>query len=274
MSEGSKQSSGESASQGTTRLSREGAIATITFDRPEARNAMTWEMYGRLAAHCEALARDREIRVVVFRGAGGQAFVAGTDIAQFLAFRDGELGGDDGVAYERRIEHGIQLIEQLPMPTIAVIEGWAVGGGLAIATACDFRIATTDAKFAVPIARTLGNTLSAANIARLQAAWGTQRVRRMLLLAESMLADEALACGYLHAVCAAADLDAARDALCERLSPLAPVTQEVSKEILRRLTSSNLPDVDDLIRQCYGSADFCEGVAAFTERRKPTWRGH
>ncbi|WP_431258442.1 enoyl-CoA hydratase/isomerase family protein [Roseateles chitinivorans] len=274
MSEGSNKTLGGSTSQGATRLSREGAIATITFDRPEARNAMTWEMYGQLAAHCEALARDREIRVVVFRGAGGQAFVAGTDIAQFLAFRSGDYGGDDGVAYEQRIDQGIQLIEQLPMPTIAVIEGWAVGGGLAIATACDFRIATPEAKFAVPIARTLGNTLSAANIARLQAAWGQQRVRRMLLLAESLRAEEALACGYLHAVCADAELDAARDALCQSLSQLAPVTQAVSKEILRRLTSNDLPDVDDLIRQCYGSADFREGVAAFTERRKPTWRGN
>jgi enoyl-CoA hydratase/carnithine racemase len=276
-SEGSNRNPGENTGQGATRLSREGAIATITFDRPEARNAMTWEMYGQLAEHCEVLARDREIRVVVFRGAGGQAFVAGTDIAQFLAFRDGEEGGDDGVAYERRIDHGIQLVEQLPMPTVAVIEGWAVGGGLAIATACDFRIATPDAKFAVPIAKTLGNTLSAANIARLQAAWGQQRVRRMLLLAEAMLADEALVCGYLQAVCNEGEsdttLDATLKALCERLSQLAPVTQAVSKEILRRLTSSNLPDVDDLIRQCYGSADFREGVGAFTERRKPVWRG-
>ncbi len=256
-------------SDGSVLLSRDGAIATITFDRPAARNAMTWEMYGQLAALCEALATDREVRVVVFRGAGGQAFVAGTDIAQFLEFRN----GDDGVAYERRIDHGIQLIEQLPMPTVAVIEGWAVGGGLAIATACDFRIATTDAKFAVPIARTLGNTLSAANVARLQAAWGQQRVRRMLLLAESMLADEALACGYLHAVCTADDLEATRDALCDTLGQLAPVTQAVSKEILRRLVAHDLPDAEDLIRQCYGSADFREGVDAFTARRKPVWRG-
>lgn len=273
MSEGTNEATNQGTSAGCVRLSRDGAIATITFDRPEARNAMTWEMYGQLAAHCESLSRDREIRVAVFRGAGGQAFVAGTDIAQFLAFRHGADGGDDGVAYEQRIDHGVQLVEQLPMPTVAVIEGWAVGGGLAIATACDFRIATTDAKFAVPIARTLGNTLSAANIARLQAAWGQQRVRRMLLLAESLLADEALACDYLHAVCAADQLDSTRDALCERLSQLAPVTQAVSKEILRRLRSSNLPDVDDLVRQCYGSADFREGVGAFTERRKPTWRG-
>lgn len=257
-------------SDGSVLLSRDGAVATITFDRPAARNAMTWEMYGQLAALCEALAKDREVRVVVFRGAGGQAFVAGTDIAQFLEFRN----GDDGVAYERRIDHGIQLIEQLPMPTVAVIEGWAVGGGLAIATACDFRIATADAKFAVPIARTLGNTLSAANVARLQAAWGQQRVRRMLLLAESMPADEALACGYLHAVCANLDeLTTTRDALCDTLSQLAPVTQAVSKEILRRLVAHDLPDADDLIRRCYGSADFREGVTAFTERRKPVWRG-
>ena len=132
-------------------------------------------MYEALGAHCRALAEDRSVRVVLMRGAGGEAFVSGTDIAQFLAFRDGE----DGVAYEHRIDEGITLVEKLPMPTVALVEGWAVGGGLAIATACDFRIATHGARFGVPIAKTLGNTLSIANLARLEAAWGLARVRRM-----------------------------------------------------------------------------------------------
>src|SRR6202008_4134973 len=120
-------------------------------------------------------------------------FVAGTDIEQFRAFKS----GDDGVAYEQQIDAGIAKIEALPMTTLAVIEGWCVGGGLAIATACDIRIATPSAKFGVPIARTLGNCLSMANVARLVAAWGKARVQRMLIAAEIIDAAEARACGYL-----------------------------------------------------------------------------
>lgn len=260
---------GKPADPGTVRLAVDGAVATLTFDRPAARNAMTWAMYGQLAAHCRQLADDPTVRVTVMRGAGGEAFVAGTDIGQFDAFRS----GDDGVAYEQRIDEGIALIERLPMPTVAVVEGWCVGGGLAIATACDFRLATPGARFAVPIARTLGNTLSIANLARLQAAWGQQRVRRMLLAAEAINADEALDSGVLHGVHAPEDIDAAAAALCARLAPLAPVTQAVTKESLRRLAAAALPEADDLIRRCYGSEDFREGVAAFNAKRPPVWRG-
>jgi enoyl-CoA hydratase/carnithine racemase len=250
-------------------LEIEGGIARVTFDRPQARNAMTWAMYQRLHAICERLRDDPAVRVVRFQGAGGQAFVAGTDIAQFQAFKDAEAG----LAYERGIDAGIALVESLPMPTVAVVEGWATGGGLAIATACDFRIATPGTKFGVPIARTLGNCLSMANVARMVAAFGRPRVERMLLLADLLEAQEALACGYLLEVVAPAQLDAAARQLCERLAALAPVTQRVSKEELNRLLRQELPAADDLIRACYGSADFHEGVAAFVGKRPPVWRG-
>ena len=132
---------------------------------------MTWAMYEQLMHICTQLQTDKTVRVVTFRGAGGEAFVAGTDIEQFKAFKSGE----EGVAYERQIDKCIGLLEALPMPTVAVIEGWAIGGGLAIATTCDFRIATPASRFGVPIARTLGNCLSAANLARLAAALGMPR---------------------------------------------------------------------------------------------------
>lgn len=258
-------------SEGTVHLDIAGGVAAIVFDRPAARNAMTWGMYEQLGAICERLHGERSVRVATLRGAGGEAFVAGTDIAQFQAFRAGEAGGADGVAYERAIDAGIVRIEQLPMPTVAIVDGWCVGGGLAMATACDFRIAVPQARFGVPIAKTLGNCLSVANLARLEAAFGLARVKRMLLLAELLGAEELLASGYLLQVCAPEEIDAAAVSLCERLASLAPVTQAVSKEGLRRLVSRGLPEGEDLVQQAYGSADFREGVAAFVGKRPPVW---
>jgi len=255
-------------SDGVVRLEIDGSIARVTFDRPQARNAMTWAMYERLGEICDELRGNAAVRCVVFRGAGGEAFVAGTDIEQFRAF----ASGDDGVAYEKRIDAGIAKIEMLPMPTLAVVEGWCVGGGIAIATACDIRIATPSAKFGVPIARTLGNCLSITNIARLVAAWGKSQVQRMLIGAEVLDATEAQACGYLAQVIDG-DVNAASDERARKLAALAPVTQAVSKEALRRLLVNDLPDAEDLIRRAYASDDFHEGVAAFTEKRSPRWRG-
>jgi len=255
--------------KGTVRLEVEGAIARVTFDRPKARNAMTWGMYGDLARICDQLAADPSVRCAVFRGAGGEAFVAGTDIEQFLAFES----GDDGVEYERNIEAGIAKMEALPMPTLAVIEGWCVGGGLALATACDIRIATPTSKLGIPIARTLGNCLSIANVARLIAAFGRPRVQRMLLAAELVEADEARASGFLAQVVDAEQLGDAANKRAQQMASLAPVTQAVSKEAIRRLLVNELPQADDLVRRAYGSDDFREGVRAFTEKRSPRWRG-
>lgn len=256
-------------SEGAVHLTLSGGVAAVVFDRPQARNAMTWAMYEQLGNICTQLQTDKTVRVVTFRGAGGQAFVAGTDIEQFKAFHSGE----DGVAYERQIDQCIGLLEALPMPTVAVVEGWAIGGGLVIATACDFRMATPASRFGVPIARTLGNCLSIANLARLRSVFGTQRVKRMLLLAEILSAEEALVCGFLGQVCEPAEMDAAAARLCERLTSLAPVTQSVVKEGLRRLLAHDLPQDEDLIRRCYGSSDFREGVDAFVAKRSPVWQG-
>ena len=256
-------------SEGAVRLSVEGNIASVLFDRPQARNAMTWAMYEQLGGICTQLQSEPGIRVVIFRGAGGQAFVAGTDIEQFQAFGS----GDDGVAYERRIDACIEQIERLPMATLALIEGWAVGGGLAIATACDFRIATPGSRFGVPISKTLGNCLSIHNLARLTSAFGSARVKRMMLLAELLGAEEALVCGFLLQVCESTEITAAAGKLAERLAALAPVTQSVTKEALRRLVSHALPEDEDLIRHCYASHDFREGVAAFCAKKAPLWRG-
>ena len=254
---------------GEVRLVREGAVAKVTFDRPAARNAMTWRMYEQLGEICAQLYDDAAVRVVVFRGAGGKAFVAGTDIAQFLEFTSGQ----DGVAYEQRMEGILSALEALPMPTLAVVEGWAIGGGLAIAACCDLRIATPDTRFGVPIARTLGNCLSVANTARLVAALGVARTKRVLLLAETIPAEEALAGGFLAEIVDAGDIDRRVAELTDRFLRNAPITMRVAKEAMRRLLHASLPDDEDLVRACYGSGDFREGVRAFVDKREPQWTG-
>jgi enoyl-CoA hydratase len=256
-------------SEGDVRYSRDGAVATVIFDRPAARNALTWRMYEQLAAACGRIASEPGLRVAVLRGAGGKAFIAGTDIAQFAAF----AGADDGLAYEEKIESYLAGLEALPLPTLAVIEGFAVGGGLAIATACDLRIGTPDARFGVPIARTLGNCLSMANYARLVAAFGASRTKRMLLLAENLSAEEALRAGFLTEIVAPGDLDRRVAELTHRLSSHAPITMRVTKEAIRRLMQAGIADDEDLSRMCYGSDDFRIGVTSFMEKREAHWTG-
>lgn len=265
----SEKAENEKNSAGCVHLSIENNVASIVFDRPQARNAMTWEMYTELGAICERLRDDTSIRLVTFRGAGGEAFVAGTDIEQFRSF----VSGEDGIAYEKIIDERIGQIEALPMPTLAIVEGWAIGGGLAIATACDFRIATAEARFGIPIARTLGNCLSMANIARVLAAFGVGRAKRILLLAEAIAADELLQAGYVTQIVDAADIDTAVAALAKKLANHAPLTMRASKEAIRRLTQAGLPDGADLIRACYGSRDFQIGIEAFLEKQRPAWTG-
>jgi len=255
--------------QGAVRYRREGAVAHITFDRPGARNAMTWTMYEQLAAACGRVAADREVRVAVFRGAGGKAFVAGTDIGQFREFKTAE----DGVEYERKVAEYLAHVEALRVPTLAVVEGWAIGGGLAIATVCDLRIATPGSRFGVPIARTLGNCLSVESTALLMAAFGVARTKKMLILAETLSAEEAVAAGFLAEIVPPENLDARVSELCARLTANAPMTMRVTKEAIRRLLHAGMPEGADLIRQCYGSQDFHIGVESFMAKQEPKWTG-
>jgi len=250
------------------RFEEQGQVATVTFNRPEARNAMTWEMYDGLVAACERIDASEDIRVAVLRGAGGKAFVAGTDITQFLQFQTAE----DGLAYERRIEAVLDRLEQVRVPTIAVVDGYAVGGGLSLAAACDMRICTPGAKFGLPVARTLGNCLSMRTYARLVDLVGSARALHLVYTAGFIPADEALAAGLATEI-VTADLDARVRELCAELSGRAPLTLWATKQAVRRLRDSRLPNGEDLVAACYGSDDFHEGVRAFVEKRPPRWRG-
>jgi enoyl-CoA hydratase/carnithine racemase len=253
---------------GAVHFKRDGAIAHVIFDRPEARNAMTWAMYEELGSICDRIRAEPGIRVATFRGVG-QSFVAGTDIQQFIDFKSGE----DGINYERRMEEFLANVDRLPCPTLAIIDGWCVGGGLAIAACCDLRIATPTASFGVPIARTLGNCLSIGNYARLVAELGVGRVKRILLTGEMLSAHEAREAGFVAEVVDPGTIDKRATELVQRLSQNAPITMRVSKEAIRRVITALRLEGDDLIRECYGSQDFKHGVQAFLSKRKPEWSG-
>jgi enoyl-CoA hydratase len=247
----------------------DGPVATATVDRPAARNAMTMAMYEALADFCERVDKNPEVRVAVLRGAGGKAFVSGTDINHFRDFR----GAADGLAYERRVESVLARLEEVTVPTIAVVEGYATGGGLSIAAACDLRICSPNARFGLPIARTLGNCVSMATYARLERLIGTARTLWLIYTAGFVDAAEAVRIGLASELVADAELDARVAELCTTIAGHAPLTIRVSKTALRRLRDHGLPPDEDLISLCYGSDDFAEGVAAFLDKRPPRWQG-
>lgn len=163
---------------------REG-IGWLTFDRPKARNAMTFEMYERLYETARAVNEDPSVRALVLTGAAG-AFVAGTDISQFSGFTTEE----QAIAYEEKMDRILGALEDVRVPTVAAIGGATTGGGLAIASACDLRIASSDATFGMPIARTLGNCLSLGNLVRLASLIGVARTKELIFTARLMTAED------------------------------------------------------------------------------------
>ena len=250
----------------------DGAIAVLTFNRPEARNAMTWEMYEGLMDACDRVDADSNVRVFVLRGAGGKAFVSGTDISQFTGFST----RDDVLGYEARLDAVIDRLERVRAATIAQVEGVAAGGGCVIAIACDLRVCTPESKFGVPIARTLGNCLSAANYARLLDLVGPGRLKDLLFTGRLIDGDEAFAAGLVNRVLPSASIAEAVRELADVIAGNAPLTIQATKEALRRIRASqrlNPGEVEDLITMCYLSDDFKPAVQAFLGKTTPVFNG-
>ncbi|HLI05396.1 MAG TPA: enoyl-CoA hydratase [Ktedonobacteraceae bacterium] len=256
--------------EGAVLLEQSGPVATLTLARPAALNALSWAMYGQLQEHLERLAADESLRVLIVRGAG-KAFAAGTDIQQFRGFN-----GEDGIAYERRMEEVLSGLYNFPWPTIAAVHGYAVGAGLVIATACDLRYASPAARFGAPIARTLGNCLSLQNYRRVARAIGAMRAREMLFTGRLLTAGEALQSGFLTAIYEEEQLFPRVLEVAQQISANAPITLWAAKEADRRIAAveaeMDIP-YDDVVSRVYGSQDFREGVAAYLEKRKPEWTG-
>jgi enoyl-CoA hydratase/carnithine racemase len=245
----------------------DGSVGTLTFNRPQARNALTWDMYDALVEACEQVDATPHLRVLVIRGAG-EAFAAGTDIAQFRDF----TSGNDGVEYERKLDAVVDRLERVARPTIAAVDGPAVGGGCAIALACDLRLCTPRARFGIPVSRTLGNCLSIANTARLVDLIGPARVKDLLFTGRLIDADEAMMLGLATRIASPETLDAEARLLALELVQRAPSTIAATKAVLQRIRDVRCPPpADDIIAACYASENFREGVMAFLEGRKPRW---
>jgi enoyl-CoA hydratase len=248
---------------------KESGIAWLTFNRPEARNAMTFGMYERLGEICRSL--DARVKVLILRGAGDKAFVSGTDISQFRGFSKPA----DALGYEKKMDSVFDALEDVRVPVIAAIQGACTGGGAGIAAACDLRLGSPSAKFGFPIARTLGNTLSMRNHARLAALIGVARTKDILFLARLMDAQEMKNAGLLNEVTSEDRLYARAEEVAQTLMEHAPLTLRATKEALARVIRHWTPEGggDDFVVRNYMSADFREGIEAFLAKRKPRWTG-
>jgi enoyl-CoA hydratase len=246
-------------------------IGRITFNRPEARNAFTFRMYERLSEICKSASADPSVKVLVLSGTDETAFAAGTDISEFRKFSTAQ----DALDYEVRINGLLDGLERISIPTIAAIAGACTGGGSTIAACCDIRIGAANARFGVPIARTLGNCLSMENYVRLVALLGQARVKDILFTGRLVEAAEARAIGLLSEVLPDyAALQKRADELARTLASRAPLTLRVTKEALLRIKDQMTPKDDGkMVLTCYMSSDFREGLDAFLNKRTPKWTG-
>jgi enoyl-CoA hydratase len=246
-------------------------IGRITFNRPQARNAFTFQMYDQLGEICAQAENDSSVKVLLLAGAGEKAFAAGTDISQFQDFSTAE----HALEYESRIERVLTALENCRVPSIAAIAGVCTGGGFSIAGCCDLRIGAANARFGIPIGRTLGNCLSISNYARLAALLGPARVKDIIFTARLIEAEEARKIGLLGEVLPNYEtLQSRANELARTVASQAPLTLQVTKEALRRIKEKMSPEDDrELILKCYMSNDFREGMDAFLNKRPPKWTG-
>jgi len=246
-------------------------VGRVTFNRPEARNALTFRMYERLGEILQQAESDSSLRVLILTGAGDMAFAAGTDISEFKAFSSPE----DALGYEARMDRILDALERSRIPTIAAIAGACTGGGATIAACCDIRIGAQNARFGVPIGRTLGNCLSISNYVRLAYLIGPARVKDIIFTGRLIDAAEAHAIGLLKEVLPdSTTLQSRANELAQIVAAQAPLTLRATKEALRRIKEDIGSQKDrDLILMCYMSRDFREGMDAFLNKRAPKWTG-
>lgn len=257
---------------GEVRIERHGAIAHLVFDHEKRRNAITVDMWEAIPPAVEALQRDTSVRVVMMRGAGREAFVSGADISEFERTRT----GDAGPGYDAMTARAFDALRGLEKPLVASIRGFCIGGGTAIALTADLRYAADDARFALPPAR-LGLGYHTAGIRALIRAVGFPHAADLLFTGRRVRAPEALRIGLVNDVFEKDELEEKVGQIVQTIAGNAPLTIRSAKISLQELAKPEA-DLDTgriraSIEHCYQSEDFKEGVRAFLEKRKPSFRG-
>jgi enoyl-CoA hydratase len=254
----------------TGRLER---IGVVLFNQPEKHNAISVEMWQGLATALEAFAAADGIRVVVYAGAGGKAFTSGADISQFAARRDNARDNDQ---FMQATAPGRDRLASLSKPSIACIEGYCLGGGLAVAMQADLRVAAADAVLGVPAAR-LGIAYAMAPTQRLVDLIGPARARLLLYTGRSFSAQEAFAMGLVDVVAAAEQVEQSCVELASMIAENAPLSVAAAKiaidQIVKDTSERDLAGVSEAVRRCMDSADYREGREAFAQKRKPVFVG-
>jgi enoyl-CoA hydratase len=250
-----------------------GSVGTLTFNNPQRHNAVSLEMWQHANAALEDLARDPAVRVVVLTGAGGKAFVSGADITKF----ESERSTIEAVeTYNAAVERFSQTLLDYPKPTIAMIRGYCIGGGVGIAVCCDLRICNEASRFGVPAAK-LGLGYALDSIRRLMNLVGPQFVNEMLFTARQFDASEAFHMGLVNKVVPDGEIEDYIGNMAETIAGNAPLTIRAVKGIVRELlldpAARDVAACDALVKQCFESADYEEGRRAFLEKRKPVFSG-
>lgn len=251
-------------------IERKEGIAQVKFNRPDVRNALSFEMYEAVYNLCVEANETEELRAIIFAGVDSSAFASGTDISLLQGIKDGK----GGIEYEERIERVVGMVERCRVPTIAAIAGACTGGGAALVTACDLRIGAKNMRFGYPMAKTLGNCLSLPNSARLIFLIGPGRFKELLLTARLMGAEEAYATGLISEVVEPLDVLTRAHELAVRIAQNAPLTIWAAKEAVRRIHEQlQSTDFTDVIEKSYQSGDFRLGVESFIKKQTPKWIG-
>jgi enoyl-CoA hydratase len=252
---------------------KKAGVGVVTFNNPERHNAVSLEMWEATTRALANFAADGEVRVVVLTGAGGKAFVSGADISKFASER-ASLAATR--AYDVTTAAAFTSIHEFPKPTIAMISGYCIGGGLGVASCCDLRICSDNAKFAVPAAK-LGLGYGYAGLKRLVDIVGPSFAKEIFYTARQFDAQEAYAMGLVNRVVPAAELEGYVKTVTDMICANAPLTIKAVKfaagEILKDESKRDIAGVEKMVEACFASRDYVEGRTAFMEKRKPVFTG-